>query len=121
MLSEREREIKNALMDHLGGPSSFVQPNRALGYVAPEYVRIASRRMLVNKRRMVIFSILYICVLATAVAVMTATAKNYNVLLWVAVGTFNAVNAAIHYSEYQKKKMAMAVFGILEEEEEERG
>ena len=118
MLTDREREVKNVLIDQLGGPASFVQPNKALGYVAPEYLQISARRMLVNKRRLIIFGVLYTLVVLTAVAVMTTTTKNYNVLLWVGVGTFNAVNAAIHYSEYQKRKMAMAVFGILKDEEE---
>ena len=117
MLSEREQAIKNTLMDYLGGPAGFVGPNKTLGYLDPEYVRISGRRMAVNKRRMIIFAVLYAFVLITAVAVMTATTKDYNVVLWVVVGTFNAVNAAIHYSEYQKKKMAFAVFDILTEDE----
>jgi hypothetical protein len=117
MLSEREQAIKNTLIDQVGGPASFVAPRKAQAYVDPEYLRIASRRIAVNKRRMIIFVVLYALVILTAVAVLTATAKDYNVFLWVAVGTFNAVNAAIHYSEYQKKKMAMAVFNILEEED----
>ena len=52
------------------------------------------------------------------IVVMSLTVRNYNVLLWIVVGTFNAVNAAVHYAEYQKKKMAFAVFDVLGQDEE---
>ena len=117
MLNEREQAIKNTLLDHLGGPPSFVGPNKTLGYLDPEYVRISLRRMAVNKRRMVIFTVLYTLVVMTAVAATTAMTQDYNAVLWVVVATFNAVNAAIHYAEYQKKKMAFAVFEFLRDEE----
>jgi len=119
MLTDRERTIKNALMEQLGGPASFVAPRKAQAFVDPEYVRIASRRMAVNKRRTVIFAVLFACVLFTAATVMIATTDDYNVFLWIAVGTFNAINGCIHYTEYQKKKMAMAVFEILSAENKE--
>ncbi len=119
MLNERERAIKNALMEGLGGPASFIDPRRSVAYVDSEYLRMTERRMAVNNRRMVIFAVLYGLVLLTAVAVVTMTLKDYNVVLWVIVGTFNAVNAAIHYAEYQKKKLAFAVFDLLGEEKQE--
>ena len=118
MLSEREQAIKNILIDQVGGPTSYTAPRKSLSRVDPSYLEMAARRMSVNRRRMVIFAVLYALVVMTAVAVMTLTVKNFNVLLWVGVGTFNAVNAAIHYAEYQKKKMAFAVFDVLGQDEE---
>jgi hypothetical protein len=118
MLTEREQTIKNILMDHVGGPASVVRSQKALDWVDSEYLEMASRGMSVNKRRMVIFTVLFSFVLLTAITVMMLTAGYYNVLLWVVVGAFNAVNAAIHYSEYRKKKMAFALFEVLREDEE---
>ena len=46
------------------------------------------------------------------------TGGNRNVILWVVVGAFNAGNAAVHYAAYQKKRMAMALFHVLEQEGE---
>ena len=48
---------------------------------------------------------------------MTQTVSDYKVLLWVVVGSFNAVNAAIHYAEYNKKKLVFTLIDILETRE----
>ena len=118
MLTDREQEVKNALMDYVGGPASYVRPKKALGYIDPDYLRITANRMLVNKRRAIIFVVLYACILFTAVAVMVTATDSYKVVLWGAVATFNGVNAAIHYAEYQKKRLAMEVFDLLNDDEE---
>lgn len=125
MLSEREQAVEHVLMDYLGGAARVA--GRTAGISGPgqaksggdrEYMQLARRRMAVNRRRMVIFAGLFTLVLLTAVATMVLTAKNYNVLIWVGAGTFNAVNAAIHYAAYQKKKMAFAVLEVLGQDEE---
>lgn len=113
MLTERENRIKNVLLEHLGGSAAQVGAARARHDLDDDYLRLANRRMAVNRRRMWIFTVLYFFVLLTAVAVMLTTVGDYNVLLWVVVGTFNAVNAAIHYAEYQKKRMAFAALDAL--------
>jgi hypothetical protein len=117
MLSEREREIKNVLVDQLAGSARAAGQKRLTRYLDPDFVRLAVTRMAVNKRRMVIFSALYFCVVLTAVVVMTQTVSDYKVLLWVVVGSFNAVNAAIHYAEYNKKKLVFTLIDILETRE----
>jgi hypothetical protein len=118
MLTDREQEIKNILIDHVGGSASYIGAQKALDRIDPGYLEMASRGVSVNKRRMIIFTILFLCVLLTAVAVMMATVGDYSVLLWVVVGAFNAVNAAIHYAEYKKKKLAFALFDALQQEDE---
>ena len=118
MLSERERAIKNVLMGYLGSAAGAAGSGEVVNDVDTIHLQMAQRRMSVNRRRMVIFVVLYALVVVTAVAVMTLTAKNFSELIWVGAGTFNAVNAAIHYAEYQRKKMAFAVLEVLEQNQE---
>ena len=114
MLSEREQAIKNVLMGYLGSAAGAAGSGEVVNGV-DTILQMAQRRMSVNRRRMVIFVVLYALVVMTAVAVMTLTVKDFSVLIWVGAGTFNAVNAAIHYAEYHRKKMAFAVLEVLEQ------
>lgn len=118
MLTERERAIRDFLMDQVGGRPSVVDARKGSDAIDTDYLEMASRSMLVNKRRMIIFTVLFACVLLTALATMLMTGGNRNVILWVVVGAFNAGNAAVHYAAYQKKRMAMALFHVLEQEGE---
>ncbi len=113
MMIEREQAIRNVLMEYLGLATSTIGSGKGKGRIDEEAVQMAERRMFVNKRRMIIFAVLYAFVVLTAVAAMFLTTQDYNVLIWVGAGTFNAVNAALHYTAYQKKKMAFALLNVL--------
>lgn len=109
MWTEREKAIHNVLMEHVGTTFGSASADA----VDPAILARIERSMAINKRRMIIFSLLFSFVLLTAVSVMVFTFGDYNVLLWVGVGTFNAANAAFHYAAYQKKKLAFALFDVL--------
>ena len=113
MWTEREKAIYNVLMEHLGR----ARGNTSGDAVDPAILARIERSMAINKRRMIIFTLLFSFVLLTAVSVMVFTFGDYNVLLWVGVGAFNAANAAFHYAAYQKKKLAYALFDVLGQDE----
>ena len=114
MWTEREKAIHNVLMEHVG--RTYGKPS---GDAAdPAILARIERSMAINKRRMIIFTLLFSFVLLTAVSVMVFTFGDYKVLLWVGVGPFNVANATFHYDAYQKKKLAYALFDVLGQGEE---
>ena len=118
MWTEREKAIRNVLLEQVGRIAPAGQERTLSDAGSAAHLARIERGMDVNKRRTVVFSFLFTVVLLTAVSVMLLTVGDYNVLLWVGVGAFNAVNAAVHYAAYQKKKLAFAVFEILTQVEE---
>ena len=116
MWTEREKAIHSVLMEHVGGTYGNTSGD-AVDPADPATLARIERSMAINKRRMIIFTLLFSFVLISAVSVMVFTFGDYNVLLWVGVGAFNAANAAFHYAAYQKKKLAYALFDVLGQDE----
>lgn len=115
MFGERERSIKNMVVDALGGPESYRQARRQTDEIDETYVEIENRRSSVVVRRLAIFVVLYVLIVLTAVAVVRAQTGRLDVVLWVVVGTFNAASAGIYYAQYQKRRFALQVLDVLRE------
>jgi hypothetical protein len=118
MFGERERSIKNLVIDALGGPASHRQERRQTDVIDETYVEIETRRSSVVIRRLAIFVVLYVLIVLTAVVVVRAQTGRLDVVLWVVVGTFNAASAGVYYAQHQKRRFALQVLDLLRGEEE---
>ena len=77
MFGERERSIKNMVVDALGGPESYRQARRQTDEIDETYVEIENRRSSVVVRRLAIFVVLYVLIVLTAVAVVRGTDRTF--------------------------------------------
>lgn len=119
MFGERERSIKNLVIDALGGPESYRRARQQTDEIEDAYVQIESRRSSVVVRRLAIFVVLYVLIVMTAIVVVRSQTGQMDVVLWVGVGTFNAASAGIYYAQYQKRRLALEVLNVLRNQGEE--
>ncbi len=119
MFGERERAIKNLVIDALGGPESYRRARQQTDDIDEAYVQIETRRSAVVIRRLAIFIVLYVLIVLTAVVVVRAQTGRLDVILWVVVGTFNAGSAGVYYAQFQKRRMALQILTLLRGESQE--
>tara|TARA_Y100000588_G_scaffold236874_1_gene250469 strand:- start:2927 stop:3295 length:369 start_codon:yes stop_codon:yes gene_type:complete len=119
MFGERERSIKNLVIDALGGAESYRRARQQTDEIDDAYVQIESRRSSVVVRRLAIFVVLYVLIVMTAIVVVRSQTGQMDVVLWVGVGTFNAASAGIYYAQYQKRRLALEVLNVLRNKGEE--
>jgi len=117
MLSDREHEIKNLLIEEMGGPRSYVEQRKLRDEIDPQYVKMELMRIKVHQRRAAIFCVLYLLIAGTSVYVVSVQTGSYSALLWVGVATFNAFSGAAQYAQYVKRKLAHRMFTILQEDD----
>lgn len=118
MLGARERQIKNLVIEALGGPESYRRARLQRDEIDDDYVRMETRRSAVVFRRLIIFTVLYAAIVASAVVVSIWLTGRYDAVLWVLVGTFNAASAGVYYARHMKRRLALSILEVIRIEDE---